>query len=61
MMRVYIAMKAAKRIIGIWIKKPIKLYRDGFGRVLKYWIMGNKIKLGFVVKIMVFGESMQGK
>ena len=52
-------MKAAKRIIGIWIKNPIKLYQDGFGRVLKYWIMDNKIKLGFVVKIMVFGELMQ--
>ena len=52
-------MEAFKWIISIWIKKPIKLNQDGFGCVLKYWIMGNKIKLGFVVKIMAFGESMQ--
>ena len=52
-------MKAVKRIISIWIKKPIKLCQDGFGCVLKYWIMDNKIKLGFVIKIMALGESMQ--
>jgi hypothetical protein len=45
--------------ISIRIKKPTKLNQDGVGCSLKYWIMGNKIKLGFAVKIMAFGESMQ--
>ena len=58
-MLVYIVMEAVTGIIRVWIKKPIKSYQDGFGCTLKYWIMGNKIKLGFMVKIMAFGESMQ--
>jgi hypothetical protein len=53
-------MMTAIGIIGIWIKNQSNQIKVGrYGCVLKYWIMGNKNKFGFVVRIMTFGRSMQ--